>query len=414
MRSKIRKRTVAGRPRWYVSIIDEDGTERAHGGYARLKDAKDEARRLLGDASVARYVAPGKLTLADYLLGEWIPSRENADLSPQTRDTDRTVVESWIVPHIGDVALQRVTPRTLDRLYATLRASGGRGGKPLRGKSVRNVHVTLSKALGDAVRRGHIATNPVGAVDPPARDDSVERAAWSAEEVRKFLDGSSTDRLAAIWRLALATGLRRGELLGLRWEDLDLDAGTVAVARQILVRPRPVAGAPRVYVRETTKSRRRRLVRFDRVTAAMLRRWKADQAAERLTFGPAWRSDGGLGIEAAWIVTEPDGAVINPETLLGRWRSVVRTAGVPEIPLHGARHSYAETALRAGARLDVVSRQLGHASIATTANIYLHDADDSASEVAELLGTVFDARGGNLDARGGNLGEVASTQEGPG
>ena len=215
------------------------------------------------------------------------------------------------------ILLQRVSPRTLDRLYATLRASGGRGGKALRGKTVRNVHVTLSKALGDAVRRGHLTTNPVLAVDPPARDDSVERAAWTAEEVRTFLDASSTDRLAAIWRLALATGLRRGELLGLQWDDLDLDAGTVAVARQILVRPRPVAGEPRVYTRETTKSRRRRVVRFDRTTAAMLRRWKADQAAERLTFGPAWRDDGGLGIAASWIVTEPDGAVINPETILG-------------------------------------------------------------------------------------------------
>lgn len=407
MRDKIRKKMVAGKARWYLAIVDDAGVEHPHGGYRTRGEATDEARRILGDGSRGSYVAPGKLTLAAYLLDEWIPSRENADLSPQTRDTDRTVVESWILPHIGDVPLQRVSPRTLDGLYATLRASGGRGGKALRGKTVRNVHVTLSKALGDAVRRGHLATNPVLAVDPPARDDSVERAAWTTDEVRTFLGASSTDRLAAIWRLALATGLRRGELLGLQWDDLDLDAGTVSVARQILVRPRPVAGAPRVYVRETTKSRRRRVVRLDRATAAMLRRWKVDQASERLRFGPAWRADGGLGIAASWIVTEPDGAVINPETLLGRWRSAVKTAGVPAIPLHGARHSYAETALRAGARLDVVSRQLGHASIATTANIYLHDADDSASEVAELLATVF-------DARGGNLGEIPSKAEGPG
>jgi Phage integrase family len=113
----------------------------------------------------------------------------------------------------------------------------------------------------------------------------------------------------------------------------------------------------------------------------------------RLTLGPAWRADGGPGIETSWIVTEQDGAVINPETILGRWRSVVRTAGVPAIPLHGARPSNAETALRAGARPDVVSRQLGHASISTTANIYLHDADDSASEAAELLASVRRALG---------------------
>lgn len=89
-------------------------------------------------------------------------------------------------------------------------------------------------------------------------------------------------------------------------------------------------------------------------------------------------------------MTEPDGAVINPETFLGRWQTVVKAAGVPSIPLHGARHSYAELSLAAGARLDVVSRQLGHASIATTANIYLHDADESGLGVADLLGGVFD------------------------
>jgi hypothetical protein len=94
-----------------------------------------------------------------------------------TRDVDRTIVEAWILPHIGDVELQELSARDLDRLYRTLRERGGRGGKLLRGKSVRNVHGTLSKALGDAVRREHLVVNPILAVDPPARDDSIERVA---------------------------------------------------------------------------------------------------------------------------------------------------------------------------------------------------------------------------------------------
>jgi integrase len=191
-----------------------------------------------------------------------LESRQGADISPGTRDVEHLIVRAWINPHIGDIPLQRLGPRDLDRLYRTLRERGGRGGKPLRGKSVRNTHALLSKALGDAVRRGHIVANPVSTVDPPARDDSVERIAWSADEVRSFLQVASGDRLGAAWRLALATGLRRGELVGLRWNDLELDAGTVTVARQVLVRVR-TDGGPRLYVRETTKSRRRRVVRFD-------------------------------------------------------------------------------------------------------------------------------------------------------
>ena len=233
--------------------------------------------------------------------------------------------------------------------------------------------------MKDAVRRGHLAVSPV--LDPPARDDSVERAAWTRDEVRTFLALAGDDRLAAVWRLALATGVRRGELLGLQWTDLE--GGSVSVARQVLVRPG--GGNGRVYVRETTKSRRIRRVRFDEATAAALRRWKAAQAEDRIAFGPAWKTDGGLGVEGPWIVTEPDGGVIHPDTLRARWRRLARKAGVPEIPLHAARHTYAEIALAAGVRLDVVSRQLGHASIATTGNIYTHDTDEAAAAAAELV-----------------------------
>jgi integrase len=304
-----------------------------------------------------------------------------------TRDVERLIVEAWLVPHIGDIPLQRLAARDLDRLYRTLRQRGGREGRPLRGKSVRNAHGVLSKALGDAVRRGHLVANPVLATDPPARDDSVERVAWTREEVRRFLEVSADDRLGGIWRLALATGLRRGELLGLQWSDID--EGTVTVARQVLIRPNPGWASPRVYVRETTKTRRVRKVRFDEVTATALRQWKADQAAERLAFGPAWRSDGGVGVEAPWVVTEPDGMVIHPDTLRARWRHVAQVAGVRGIPLHSARHTYAELALGAGVRLDVVSRQLGHASISTTTNIYTHDSEEAAAEAAERVAAVI-------------------------
>jgi integrase len=194
-------------------------------------------------------------------------------------------------PDIGDIPLQRLSGRDLDRLYKALRESGGRGGRPLRGKSVRNAHTTLKKALSDAVRRGHLAVNPVDAVDPPARGDSVERTGWSATEVRAFLDVAASDRLSATWRLALATGLRRGELLGLTWDDVD--EGSVHVRRQVLLRPRAVQGTRRLFVRSTLKNRRARRVRLDEQTAAEFHRWKATRSAERLAFGPAWKTDGG-------------------------------------------------------------------------------------------------------------------------
>jgi len=385
VRTKMRRRPNG---RWYVFTVDETG-EHSHGGHPTKREATAAAAALRVDASRGHYVEPARLTVADYLEGEWLPSRENADISDNSRDVEAIMVRAWITPHVGTIPLQKLSPRDLDGLYATLRARGGRGGRPLRGKSVRNVHALLSKALGDAVRRGHLVVNPAAAVDPPAKDDSVERTAWGRDEVRAFLDVAADDRLHAVWRLALATGCRRGELLGLRWSDVD--DRSIAVARQVLVRPG--GGRGRVYVRDTTKSRRVRRVRIDEATAAGLRRWKAEQAADQLAFGQPWKTDGGLGVEADWIVTEPDGSVVHPDTLLARWKRLVKVAGVKPIGLHGARHSYAELALSSGVRLDVVSRQLGHASIATTGNIYSHDSDEAAEHASDQVGTILGGGG---------------------
>jgi integrase len=387
MRTKVRRKQTRAGTRWYVAVVDENG-EHYHGGHRTQKEARAAAANLVVDGRRGRYVAPGRLTVAEYLEGEWLPSRENADISPNTKDVERIMVRAWILPHIGHISLQKLAALDIDRLYTTLRARGGRGGTPLRGKSVRNVHVLLSKALGDAVRRGHRVASPAAAVDPPAKDDSVEREAWSRDEVRAFLDVAGGDRLHAVWRMALTTGLRRGELVGITWDALE--DRTIEVRRQVLIRPD--GGRGRVYVRETTKGRRPRRVRIDEQTAAALRRWKAEQGEERLAYGAPWKTDGGLGIEAAWVVTEPGGELVQPDTLLARWKRLVKMAAVTPIGLHGARHSYATLARRAGVPLEIVSRQLGHASIATTGDIYSHDDDEAAAEAAQLVAQTLEGR----------------------
>ena len=327
------------------------------------------------DIRAGLYSAPVKNTVAEYLV-LWLETRQAADISPGTRALDKVIVRAYLIPHIGKVPLQKLGTAEISRMYAEL-------SKTLKGKSVRNVHGVLRKALGDATRwkpRPLLATNPLDGMKPPARSDSVIREAWSADEVYRFLKVAASDRLGAIWRLALATGLRRGELLGLTWDDIS--DTTVTVRRQVLL--------PGPYIRPTTKSRRERTVRFDEQTAAELRSWKARQGEERLAFGPAWRSMGGLHLEAAWVVTEPTGFVVHPDTLLRRWRTLVKKAGVKPIPLHGARHSYATLALEAGVRLDIVSKQLGHSSVAITADVYGHPDDialaEAALKMADVLG----------------------------
>jgi integrase len=386
MRAKIRKKGS----RWYLSVVDAAGQERAHGGFRTKKEAQARAAELVTDSRRGRYTAPEKLTVAEYLHG-WLEGRQAADISVGTRDLEALMVRAYIVPHIGRLPLREVGTKDLQRLYATLRERGGKGGRPLRGKSVRNCHGLLTKALGDAVRHEPplLAVNPTQSLDPPARDDSVERRAWTKEEARRFLEVAAGDRLGAIWRLALATGVRRGELLGLRWPDISPDADSITIRRQVLARSQRATTEQRVYVREQTKTRRHRKVRIDGYTAHAIGEWKVAQNKERLAFGPAWKKDGELGIEAPWVVTEPDGKVIHPETMRRRFQRLAREAGVPDIPLHGTRHSYAVLALGAGVRLDVVSRNLGHASISTTADIYAHDDEEAAAEAAERVAAVI-------------------------
>lgn len=372
MRAKIRHRGK----RWYVSVVDDAGEETGHGGYRTRTEAAAAAKGFEVDSSRGHYVAPDTRTVAHYF-DEWLASRENAELSPNSRAVEKIMVRTWVVPYIGTVPLQKLAARDLDKLYRSLRA------RPLKGKSVRNAHVLIHKALGDAVRRGYVLTNAADAVDPPSKDDSAERKAWNAEQARTFLAVASSDRLHAVWRLVLASGLRRGELCGLRWNEVD--GARITVRRQVLVRLARAWDEERVYVRETTKSRRARTVTVDEGTAAELRRWKAEQNEERLAFGPAY----GAG---DWIVTEADGSLVQPSTFSARWKRLEKEACVPPIGLHGARHTHATLALAAGARLDVVSRQLGHASIAITADVYGHPDEEAAAVAAALVGRMIEGR----------------------
>ncbi|HXF37592.1 MAG TPA: tyrosine-type recombinase/integrase [Actinomycetota bacterium] len=391
MRTKIRRRRTRTGVRWYVSTVNAAGVEEGHGGYRTRAEAKQAAAQLVADAAAGRYVPRSRRTVGSWL-SEWLAKREaSGKVAPSTLESYSWAVQAWIAPRIGAVPLQELTAADLERLYAELRAGGGRAGRGLSPKSVRNVHALLSKALADAVRAGHVAANVATLAERPEATRR-EREAWTVAEARRFLAVADQDRLAAVWRLMLAAGLRRGEVLGLTWDDLDLDSRSVAVRRQVLLRGRSTRTAPRLYVRQTTKGRRPRTIRFDEATRAALKAWRAAQAGDRLAFGPRWRADGGLGIDAPWVVTEADGKVVHPDTLHDRFLRLVERAGVRRLVLHGTRHSFATIALAAGVRPDVVSRALGHASTGFTLDVYVHPSGEEELAAADVVGAALEDR----------------------
>jgi integrase len=302
-----------------------------------------------------------------------------AAVRPTTWTTYRIYAEAQVIPALGHIPLQALTAAHLNRLYANLAEHGrrdGRGG--LKPKSVRHVHVLLHKALSDAVRWGLVARNVADAADPP-RVPHQERGAWSAVELRAFLEATSEDRLAAMWLLFTTTGMRRSELLGLPWRAVDLEAtsGRLAIVQTVVVlEQRPV------IVAEAKTATSRRQLALDPFTTAALKAYRVQQLQERLAWGPAW-TDTGL------VFTREDGQVLHPERVSKRFTRLVRDAGLSPISLHGLRHSYATAALAAGQPLKVVSERLGHASTSITANLYQHvlpSMDErTANAVANLI-----------------------------
>jgi integrase len=256
--------------------------------------------------------------------------------------------------------------------YGTLRAAGRAP------KTIRNVHGVLSKALGDAERWGLASRNPARLADPPAVTRPRVRV-WSPEQTRAFLAAVGSDRLFAVWLLAATTGMRRGELLGLRWADVDFDSGVVRIAQaRVRAGNQVVAGEPKT-------ARGRRTIALDPATVAALRQHRKRQAEERLLADPS-------DVDSGLVFTMPDGAPIHPNRFSLWFRTRARAANLPAIRLHDLRHSYATAGLAAGVPPKVMSERLGHATVAFTLDTYtsaLPALDKSAAEVVAglILGT---------------------------
>jgi integrase len=276
----------------------------------------------------------------------------------------------------GAIELQRLSPAQLNAFYRELLTKGRRnaaGG--LAPKTVYYIHSILHRALRDAVRWGYVVRNVADVADPP-KAKTPEMRVWSPAQLRAFLDHVRGDRLYAAWLLAATTGMRRGEILGLRWSDLDLDAGRVAVRRpRILVDYQVVVSEPK-----TAKGRRS--LALDPVAVAALRAHRARQAEEKLAVGGRYR-------DSELVFTRPDGTAVHPERFSDWFRQRVRAAELPMIRLHDVRHSYATAALAAGVPAKVVSERLGHANIAITMDTYSHVLpgldEQAAGQVARLI-----------------------------
>jgi integrase len=369
-----------GRNRWYI-VIDTppgaDGKRRQkwHGSWVTERDAEAALPGILGPLHDGSYVGSDRATVRGFLIDEWLPAVKST-IRPSTHALYTTLATAYVVPRIGDVRLQKLSPGQLNRLYTELLESGARGGKPLGAETTRKVHRLMHRALRDGVKWGRVARNVATSADPP-RAERTEVQAWSPAEVGKFLSHVSDDRLAALWTLLLTSGLRRAEALGLTWADVDLEECRLTV-RQTLA----YVGTQAV-ISETKTARSRRLVVLAPVTVAALKAHRARQAQDRLAIRSAYR-------ETGLVFTHIDGTSLKPATVSRIFDRLVSEVDVPRITLHGTRHTWATLALLEGIPAKVVAELLGHSSTRVTLDVYSHVDEgmqaDATSRVAGLFG----------------------------
>jgi integrase len=219
---------------WYIEDVPDPSTGRPHqvskGGFRTRKEARDallEARAALRSGT---FVEPSKRTVRSYLLEEWLPENQPPRLRPSSFANYTIYTRIHVVPRLGEIELQRLSPANLSGFYRGLLTDARRDGQGLAPKTVRNIHAMLHRALKDAVRLGYLVRNVADAVTPP-RGVSPEMQVWSPEQLRAFLTHARHDRLYALWLLVATTGMRRAELAGLRWIDVDLDAARLSPRR---------------------------------------------------------------------------------------------------------------------------------------------------------------------------------------
>ena len=318
-------------------------------------------------------MAPSRQTLGAFL-DTWIEGVRN-ELALTSWTGYRDMIRRWIKPHLGGKRLVELTPMEVKAWHGALIDHGGVGGRPLSVRSVQYAHRVLHRALADAVRWNLIPINPASGARAP-RVKHAELTVWTSDEAATFLRHVSDDRLAALWILALHTGMRRGELAGLRWKDVDLDAGTLSVVQQR-------TNANHEVVVSTPKAGSQRQILLAPATVAALRQHRTVQLQERLALGEAWTDTG-------YVFVDEAGQPYHPHSYLAMFRRACARAGVPPIRLHDVRHTMATLALQAGVHPKVVQEQLGHSAINVTMDIYSQVPQavrrESASKIAAFGG----------------------------
>jgi integrase len=368
-------------------------------GFASFKDAELARAEELVKRGRGGYIIPARITTAAWLR-QWLAglNREGArSLKPLTVESyGRHVAQHLIGPRqqpfpIGMIELAKLTPEAIESHYAKLARpypAEDKKGKlitrpGLSLNSRRRVHACLHRSLNEAVRRRLITRNPAWRITPFAQDGEEENQpalhCWTPEELQTFLESVADDRLYAMWFLFAHYGMRRGEVLALRWKDVDLEHGRLTVRRNRV----PLEGGK--VVEGTTKTKRIRELPLGESALKVLRDHRSAQRGGQVVDLARTKAEA-----EAYLFTDKTGEPLNPNSVTWRFRAAVSKAGVPRIRLHDVRHTCGTSMLQKGVNPTVVAKILGHSNTTTTLNVYSHALNDAVVDAVDVMATIIE------------------------
>jgi integrase len=372
-------KTNTGAFRWQVTLGYKGSKRIAKSGTSRNKTEAEKAiAAAVTEHARGGIAEPSKVTVAEWL-EKWLEHRTPA-LSSNTVTSYRHMINGHLVPGIGDIKLQALKPADLRKLYNSLYSRRGTIEEPiaLSSRTTRYIHVVLHAALKDAVKLELVMRNVADVVKPETASSAENTHAaqsWTAEEVSQFLEVARDDSLYVLFYLLLALGLRRGEVCGLRWSNIDLDKQLLRVAEaRVCIDGKPQSSKPK-----TAKSRR--VLKLPLEVVEVLCAYRVEQQA---MFHE-------LKIETSkdWLFTNELGQAIRPDYVNHTLERLTRVSGVRKVRVHDLRHTYASLARRAGVSIEIVSEKLGHARSSFTADVYRHTFEDehlaAAVSLSDLL-----------------------------
>ena len=331
---------------------------------------KGQAETAIEETKVLDVTKVGKYTVGAWM-DEWFENYTKVKVRPSSHQTYRGYIDNHIKPNIGKIQLEKLTSLELQKLYKKLLTSGRidrieskHQAKGLSPKTVRNIHQIITSAMKLAKEQKIIASDPTEGCALPKLEHR-EMKTLPIEQLTSFLREARDSGVFEMYYVELATGLRRGELLGLKWEDIDFEHGNLRVKRQVARIDGEVVEAPL-----KTKNAYRTLPLADDTIQVL------NQQRKKVSSSP-------------WVFPSPTGGPISPDSVLHMLHRVLKRAGLPKIRFHDLRHTFATLALQNGVDIKTVSGMLGHFSAGFTLDTYAHVTTAAQKEAAKAMGKVL-------------------------